>query len=722
MNAVGKRLCALALAAFATGCDGGGTDASVATTVTATSATPQTAVAGGAVAQAPAVRVLDQRGDAMAGVSVVFAASGNGTIASSTATTDAGGNASAGGWTLGPTVGTQTVTATVGSLAPVTFTATAQARAATTLVATSPAAQTGLAGSAVAQAPSVQVKDQLGEPLAGVPVTFAVTAGGGQVVFAVYTTNVTGLATSGYWTLGAVGENAVTASVAGVTPVQFTATAQARVPTTMTRLSPDGQLAVPGTAVSSPPSVVVADQAGRGMAGVAVTFAVTAGGGTLTGPTAITSESGVASAGSWTLGPAPGENVVTATAAGLAPVQIHATGQVYPVVNIVPVSATSQSAPVGTEVPEPPSVRVEGQGGQALAGVPVTFTVTAGGGTVTGGTATTNQYGVATAVRWTLGPVEGPNTLTATTGSLSPVVFNATGTPGGDPCTMSVTYTAGATLNGSLATTDCRLSSGHYADFYNTSLPTATAVEYQMNSTAVDSWLEMYDAAGNLVAFNDDAATGTSDSKVRVFAPSGNYFLAASSYEAGETGAYQIRSFSLLQNTNCDMHWVVPGVTVQGSLNGADCNDSGYLSDGYYVVLRPGQTLTVGMQSTAVDAWLGLYSSNGSLVQSEDGGGSGNDALLVYPYTGSTTAVFYIDAGTSTPGETGAYTLTVTRTGTTTAAVSAAPRAGRPVPAGIVRQPRAPLRTMIPAAKAGLQRGPARTPSIPRAKRAAPRG
>lgn len=764
MNAVGKGWRVLALAALVAGCDGGGTTASVATTVTASSAISQTALAGLSVAEAPAVRVLDQRGDPMAGVSVTFTANAGGTLTSSAATTDAGGIASAGGWKLGLVAGVQTVTATVSGLAPVTFTATAQARAATTVVPTSASPQTALTGAAVAQAPAVRVTDQVGEPLPGAQVTFAVTAGGGQITPAAAITNDAGVATSGTWTLGtAAGQNTVTATVAGVAPVQFSATAQARVPTTLTALPPTSltgiagldvqitpmvrvtdqagqplagvevtfavtagggtlsgphtkttgppgvpgtasagtwvlgpvpgrnvltatvaglppvefeatgqarvatnihavsntsQAAPVGTAVSLPPSVRVDDQEGRPMPGVAVTFAVAAGGGTLTGAAATTGADGRATVGSWTLGPAGGQNVVTATAAGLAPVQFLALGQVATTVTAV--SPTSQSAPVNTAVAQRPSVRVNDQTGQPMAGVQVTFAVTAGGGTVTGATATTGAAGIATVGSWTLGPAAGQNTLTASVAGVPPVTFNATGTVG-DPCTTSVTYTLGSTVNGSLSTTDCRLSTGEYLDFYDTTLPSAQAVSFNMNSTQVNSWLELYDAAGNLVGFNDNGSASTNNAALRVFAPSGSYFLAASSLAAGETGAYELASGGITGNNNCAMYWVVPGVTIAGTVATTDCNSDGYLSDTYLVILRPGQTLTVRMQSTAVDSYLGLYDINGNLVKSDDDGAGGNNALLTHTYTGTGTTLFFIDAGTYDRGETGAYTLTVTR-------------------------------------------------------------
>ena len=94
----------------------------------------------------------------------------------------------------------------------------------------------------------------------------------------------------------------------------------------------DAQTATAGTAVAAAPSVLVTDAWNHPVAGVSVTFAATAGGGSLTGATALTNASGVATVGGWTLGATAGANTVTATSAGLSgsPVSFSATGVAGP--------------------------------------------------------------------------------------------------------------------------------------------------------------------------------------------------------------------------------------------------------------------------------------------------------------------------------------------------------------------------------------------------------
>ena len=88
------------------------------------------------------------------------------------------------------------------------------------------------------------------------------------------------------------------------------------------------QVATAGTAVAIPPSVQILDQAFNPVAGVDVTFAVTQGGGSITGAAAVSDANGVAAVGSWTLGAVAGPNKMTASSTGLSgsPITFTATG------------------------------------------------------------------------------------------------------------------------------------------------------------------------------------------------------------------------------------------------------------------------------------------------------------------------------------------------------------------------------------------------------------
>lgn len=184
----------------------------------------------------------------------------------------------------------------------------------------------GAAGTQLATAVGVSVANKAGDPLDTIPVIFTVTSGGGTVASTTVKTSAGKASTT--WVLGpAVGTQTVTATVAGLTPVTFTATATAGAASKITKLSTDPQTALAGAAVASPPSIKVTDANNNPVANVLVSFAVTSGGGSVTGNLAQTDANGIATAGSWKLGALVAVNTVTATATGITtPVTFTATG------------------------------------------------------------------------------------------------------------------------------------------------------------------------------------------------------------------------------------------------------------------------------------------------------------------------------------------------------------------------------------------------------------
>src|SRR2546430_4206852 len=106
--------------------------------------------------------------------------------------------------------------------------------------------------------------------------------GGGSVNPTTSTSNGSGIAAT-TWTLGtAAGTQTVQAAGAG-SPVPFSATATAGAAATIAANSATSQSATAGTAVSTPPSVIVKDANGNPVAQGAGTFAVAPGKGSITG-------------------------------------------------------------------------------------------------------------------------------------------------------------------------------------------------------------------------------------------------------------------------------------------------------------------------------------------------------------------------------------------------------------------------------------------------------
>jgi hypothetical protein len=95
------------------------------------------------------------------------------------------------------------------------------------------------------------------------------------------------------------------------------------------------------------------------------------------------------------------------------------------------------SATVGTVVTPALTFSVKDQNGAAMAGIPVTITVT-GGGTLTN-PPTTTSAGETSIGTWTLGTIVGVNTVTIKAGSLAPITFSITTVAGAPAQVIAVT-------------------------------------------------------------------------------------------------------------------------------------------------------------------------------------------------------------------------------------------------------------------------------------------
>ena len=218
-----------------------------------------------------------------------------------------------------------------------------------TLATVSGDGQEGPASTQLAEPLVVSVVDEDGAAIAGIDVTFSVTAGGGMLSAATdanpcifksskssitATTDATGQAATRLTLSSEPGTNTVEASVEGLEPVTFTATAaEQATPHRLTKVCGEDQEGTVGALLAEPLVVSVVDEDGAAMAGMDVSFAVTAGGGTLSAATAITNATGHAR--TWlTLGSELGTNTVEATVAGLEPVTFTATGQEDPLASL----------------------------------------------------------------------------------------------------------------------------------------------------------------------------------------------------------------------------------------------------------------------------------------------------------------------------------------------------------------------------------------------------
>ena len=191
--------------------------------------------------------------------------------------------------------------------------------------------QEGSSGSALASPFIVEVQDGNSVAFEGVPVTFAVTAGGGTLSAANTTTDANGRAQS-ILTLGPnSGVNTVTVSVTGIQEEPTFNAEGIRTPKAFWIIFGIDQQGLVGEALANPFIVEVRDQSGEPMSGAQVMFSVTAGGGTLSVTTAATDSNGRVES-ILTLGPDPGTNTVTVSVTGIEEEQsVSATAEPPPI-------------------------------------------------------------------------------------------------------------------------------------------------------------------------------------------------------------------------------------------------------------------------------------------------------------------------------------------------------------------------------------------------------
>ena len=387
----------------------------------------QKVFAGTVVPTLPAVRALSDDGRPVPGVVVTFVVTGGGgTITGAAATSNADGIAAITSWTLGPEVGSNVINATApGAPERAVITARGLVGPPSIVEKLLGDGQTVTAGLPVPVVPTVRVTDQFGNVVTDLQITFTAATGGGSVGAATATTDSNGEADVESWTLGGAPGRNTLAVTAGEATATFEGTGVPG-PVAMAIAAGDGQTPTVGTLVPTQPQVHVTDGLGLPVADVPVAFAVVAGGGTIGADLVNTDADGLASV-EWTIGTRTGTNTLEASSETLGMVAFTAEGTPDVPASLQPAAGDGQFGAVGKPVPAPPAVLVQDQFDNPVPGVSVVFSVTNGGGTITGSAAVSDDAGIAAAEAWTLGPGEGTNSVDALVSGIAPLTFNATG-------------------------------------------------------------------------------------------------------------------------------------------------------------------------------------------------------------------------------------------------------------------------------------------------------
>ena len=356
------------------------------------------------------VKVMDEDGRPVSGVTVGFSVStGGGQLSSASATSDNQGLARV-SWTLGEEIGTQRVSAiAVDSTdaplngSPLELSAEAVQPLAAKLVLRPGLPETAQNSVPFGQQPIIDVLDANDHPVSGVEVAVSVGSGGGSLSGSTSaTSDENGTATFSNLALtGPQGAQTLRFAVAAP-PLEVTSGPIQLIPGTAASMSAVEPLTYEGT-VNSPvtpgPSVVVKDAAGNGVAGIPVTFTPSRNA-SVSPEVATTNEQGIAQV-SWTLGTTANvqysltariESSPVASVRFSALARAGAAGRLR--ISVQPSSPTQS----GTPFAQQPVVQVVDENGNPTSqpGVAVTATISSGPtGSVTNESATTDASGTA---------------------------------------------------------------------------------------------------------------------------------------------------------------------------------------------------------------------------------------------------------------------------------------------------------------------------------------
>ncbi len=277
--------------------------------------------------------------------------------------------------------------------------------------------QSGQVGQELPQPLVVRVVNAAGDPIPGRLVNFRVVKGDGSVFAGASLTNEDGKAQE-RWTLGKSIADSQVVEARAVDPTsgdpivfaRFIAVVLAGPPTLLLKTSGDDQVDMAGSTLRQPLRVRVTDVYQNPVANTTINWV--AGAGTLGHGSTVTDADGSAS-NSWTLGSASGSAIVTASVGNALSVQFAARSVSQAELVFRFSTGQDQRTTPGSAV-LPPSVLITDGQDYRLPGIPVSFSVIKGGGTVTGGGAVTDDQGTASVGSWTLGSQVGVNLLSAT--------------------------------------------------------------------------------------------------------------------------------------------------------------------------------------------------------------------------------------------------------------------------------------------------------------------
>jgi len=215
---------------------------------------------------------------------------------------------------------------------------------------------------------------------------------------------------------------------------------------------------------------------------------------------------------------------------------------------------------------------------------------------------------------------------------------------------------------GSLRPGDNTLSDGEYIDSFEFEGRPGQRVTIDLRSDDFDTYLILIDPTGEQEE-NDDGTDSTDSMIATDLTESGTYRVAVTSYDAGETGDYQLTIDQAAASSgrppeNRDLETLTAGRTASGELAVGDQTlDGGEYQDTYFFDGNAGQSVSIEMTSNAFDTYLALQIPNGDIIDNDDFEGSTSRSLVELNLT--ETGRYRVVATSYAADEAGQYRLTL---------------------------------------------------------------
>ena len=200
-------------------------------------------------------------------------------------------------------------------------------------------------------------------------------------------------------------------------------------------------------------------------------------------------------------------------------------------------------------------------------------------------------------------------------------------------------------------------SGGQEVDIYQVTLEEDREFTIDLNSPDFDTWIELYDADCNRIAFNDDGGAGLNSLLLQNL-DAGTYFIGVSSYGAGVAGTYNLstscREAVELCGGDCEVALMSCGIPEEGTFPMTECRRlSGQMLDLYSIIVAGGD-VTIDLTGD-YDTYIQLYDENCQLLAQDDDGGDGlNSRLAMVDLPGG---IYYIGVSSYATGAAGGFAL-----------------------------------------------------------------